>query len=105
MRFGGLVINTVVCLTLAKWETVSGQFGGYLSDCAEIRTNVVELHAKEFKPSGPMPRKGDFQPGTGRPTISPKQLVVLLPDSWPHAHPPVPYINTLGENVEPVLNA
>jgi hypothetical protein len=32
MRFGGLVINTVVCLTLAKWETVSGQFGGYLSD-------------------------------------------------------------------------
>ena len=22
--------NTVVCLTLAKWETVSGQFGGYL---------------------------------------------------------------------------
>jgi hypothetical protein len=22
----------VVCLTLAKWETVSGQFGGYLSD-------------------------------------------------------------------------
>jgi hypothetical protein len=31
MRFGGLVINTVVCLTLAKWETVSGQFGGYLN--------------------------------------------------------------------------
>jgi hypothetical protein len=26
-----LVINTVVCLTLAKWETVSGQFGGYLT--------------------------------------------------------------------------
>jgi hypothetical protein len=23
-----LVIDTVVCLTLAKWETVSGQFGG-----------------------------------------------------------------------------
>jgi hypothetical protein len=22
---------TVVCLTLAKWETVSGRFGGYLS--------------------------------------------------------------------------
>ena len=21
----------VVCLTLAKWETVSGQFGGYLN--------------------------------------------------------------------------
>jgi hypothetical protein len=27
-----LVIDTVVCLTLAKWETVSGQFGGYLSN-------------------------------------------------------------------------
>ena len=27
----GLVIDTVVCLTLDKWETVSGQFGGYLS--------------------------------------------------------------------------
>jgi hypothetical protein len=26
-----LVIDTVVCLTLAKWETMSGQFGGYLS--------------------------------------------------------------------------
>jgi hypothetical protein len=25
-----LVIDTVVCLTLAKWETVSGRFGGYL---------------------------------------------------------------------------
>ena len=23
--------STVVCLTLAKWETVFGQFGGYLS--------------------------------------------------------------------------
>jgi hypothetical protein len=26
----GLLIDTIVCLTLAKWETVSGQFGGYL---------------------------------------------------------------------------
>jgi hypothetical protein len=26
-----LVIDTIVCLTLAKWETVSGQFGGYLT--------------------------------------------------------------------------
>src|SRR5919204_3203240 len=30
MRLVELVIDTVVCLTLAKWETVSGQFGGYL---------------------------------------------------------------------------
>ena len=29
-RSGVLVIDTVVCLTLAKWETVSGRFGGYL---------------------------------------------------------------------------
>jgi hypothetical protein len=32
-RLVELVIDTVVCLTLAKWETVSGQFGGYLSNC------------------------------------------------------------------------
>src|SRR5262249_9986827 len=25
-----MLIDTVVCLTLAKWETVSGRFGGYL---------------------------------------------------------------------------
>src|ERR1043166_1379512 len=29
-RSVGLVIDTVVCLTLVKWETVSGQFGGHL---------------------------------------------------------------------------
>src|SRR5262249_42720210 len=30
-RLVELVIDTVVCLTLAKWETVSGQFRGYLT--------------------------------------------------------------------------
>src|SRR5262249_31107341 len=30
-RSVGLLIDTVVCLTLAKWETVSGRFGGYLT--------------------------------------------------------------------------
>jgi hypothetical protein len=30
-RSVGLVIDTFVCLTLAKWETVSGHFGGYLT--------------------------------------------------------------------------
>jgi len=30
-RSVGLLIDTVVCLTLAKWETVSGRFGGYLN--------------------------------------------------------------------------
>jgi len=29
-RSGVLVIDTVVSLTLLKWETVSGQFGGNL---------------------------------------------------------------------------
>jgi hypothetical protein len=32
-----LVIDTVVCLTLAKWETVSGQFGGYLKQRRSLR--------------------------------------------------------------------
>jgi hypothetical protein len=37
-RSVGLLIDTVVCLTLAKWETVSGRFRGYLkSDAAEPR--------------------------------------------------------------------
>jgi hypothetical protein len=31
-----LVIDTVVCLTLAKWETVSGRFGGYLRQAAAV---------------------------------------------------------------------
>src|SRR6266516_2977436 len=30
MRSEGWVIDTIVSLTLAKWETVSGRFGGYL---------------------------------------------------------------------------
>ena len=30
-RSAAMVIDTVVCLTLAKWETASGRFGGYLS--------------------------------------------------------------------------
>src|SRR5262245_30030967 len=30
-RSVGLLIDTVLCLTLAKWETVSGRFGGYLN--------------------------------------------------------------------------
>jgi hypothetical protein len=32
-----LVIDTVVCLALAKWETVSGRFGGlsHIADTAQ----------------------------------------------------------------------
>src|SRR5262245_38177372 len=37
-RSAALVIDTVVCLTLAKWETVSGRFGGYLSHAPEALT-------------------------------------------------------------------
>jgi hypothetical protein len=37
MRSEGLVIDTIVCLTLAKWETVSGQFGGYLKTTLKTR--------------------------------------------------------------------
>src|SRR5262245_27895774 len=40
-RSAALVIDTVVCLTLAKWETVSGRFGGYLTDVA-LRVKSLE---------------------------------------------------------------
>jgi hypothetical protein len=43
MRFGGLAIDTVVYLTLAKWETVSGQFGGYLKNEADVSNPAVLL--------------------------------------------------------------
>jgi hypothetical protein len=36
-----LVIDTVVCLTLAKWETVSGRFGGYLRHTSGTVTDCV----------------------------------------------------------------
>jgi hypothetical protein len=40
-----LVIDTVVCLTLAKWETVSGRFGGYLIELenSRLRKAVSDL--------------------------------------------------------------
>ena len=43
-----LVIDTVVCLTLAKWETVSGQFGGYLKSkllSSPVTDNIAERGA------------------------------------------------------------
>jgi hypothetical protein len=33
----------VVCLTLAKWETVSGQFGGYLTNPVIEMTESKQL--------------------------------------------------------------
>jgi hypothetical protein len=54
-----LVIDTVVCLTLAKWETVSGQFGGYLNFKPAIKElnfkkslNLREVDDVEFKVAG-----------------------------------------------------
>ena|SRR5215475_4880135 len=41
-----LVIDTVVCLTLAKWETVSGQFGGYLTGDLTALKKLYEYHAE-----------------------------------------------------------
>src|SRR5437016_14384470 len=42
-----LVIDTVVCLTLAKWETVSGQFGGYLSRNFQSTTLVSRFRSSQ----------------------------------------------------------
>src|SRR5258708_21840346 len=43
-RSAGLLIDTVVCLTLAKWETVSGRFGGYLmSSLASLNQEIIGL--------------------------------------------------------------
>jgi hypothetical protein len=43
-----LVIDTVVCLTLAKWETVSGRFGGYLTAMATHTLTVLTLARRYF---------------------------------------------------------
>jgi hypothetical protein len=44
-RSVGLLIDTVVCLTLAKWETVSGRFGGYLTlrQCTTTPANAGRM--------------------------------------------------------------
>jgi len=44
-RSEGVLIDTVVCLTLAKWETVSGRFGGYLT---AIQSRLIELAPERF---------------------------------------------------------
>src|SRR5262245_22529240 len=35
-----------VCLTLAKWETVSGQFGGYLNLFPLLHMHILDTHSK-----------------------------------------------------------
>src|SRR4030095_8830636 len=46
-RSAGLVIDTVVCLTLAKWETVSGRFGGYLTTSL-VWNKIVEALGNDW---------------------------------------------------------
>src|SRR5215831_8207505 len=52
-RSVGLLIDTVVCLTLAKWETVSGRFGGYFTNAlglfnsAECYRQAADILASE----------------------------------------------------------
>ena len=54
MRFGGLAIETVVCLTLAKWETVSGQFGAISAVYKRFRANAkVDRSYEEVMPYQP----------------------------------------------------
>ncbi len=43
MRSEGWVIDTIVSLTLAKWETVFGRFGGYLTRLWSLTTSNAEL--------------------------------------------------------------
>src|SRR6516164_11319537 len=50
-RSAGLLIDTVVCLTLAKWETVSGRFGGYLKAPPERGLKVHGLKRLKLKSS------------------------------------------------------
>jgi len=50
-----LLIDTVVCLTPAKWETVSGRFGGYLT-CQGRNANPRH----EFKQKAPRFCRGAF---------------------------------------------
>jgi hypothetical protein len=63
-RSGALVIDTVVCLTLAKWETVSGQFGGYLRifDYKSIFGN--DSHELDKSSNGNICGSGAGEPGS-----------------------------------------
>jgi len=49
-----LVIDTIVCLTLHKWETVSGPFGGYLIYCfaelADAEKFIAKFGGEKFDP-------------------------------------------------------
>jgi len=49
MQSEGLVIDTIVCLTLTKWETVSGQFGGSLIFPMGMLVLILQSHLQYFK--------------------------------------------------------
>src|SRR5215831_5048875 len=85
-RSVGLLIDTVVCLTLAKWETVSGRFGGYLSPAlispraglflspgrASIGTDSICSLATGHE-------RGDPRPGPTPPGVTTFQISQLYP--------------------------
>src|SRR5262249_12623409 len=58
-----LVIDTVVCLTLAKWETVSGQFGGYLTASAVPLSFISRIARAQTYPARPVRVIVPYAPG------------------------------------------
>src|SRR5262249_27274699 len=60
-RSAGLLIDTVVCLTLAKWETVSGRFGGYLTGVDAY----LAIHFRDVSPVTHQPADFGNVAGTG----------------------------------------
>src|SRR5215475_6437651 len=68
------VIDTVVCLTLAKWETVSGQFGGYLRSLVSLVRATPYTENRTGQADLPHPasrtRLHAFTHGTSLPTIT-----------------------------------
>jgi hypothetical protein len=84
-RSVGLLIDTVVCLTLAKWETVSGRFGGYLTFASPVRNSMPRacLWVSRVKrwPSAPASAATAF--GNGRPRATSSQgRCILTSSAW-----------------------
>src|SRR5262249_33424067 len=69
-RLVELVIDTVVCLTLAKWETVSGQFGGYLRFINAFFLSGVQLSILDANGLNAVELFGSNEPGPLIDTVS-----------------------------------